>query len=44
MSSAVSWADLPPCQAGLAAALRRAFHLPPDETTRQFEELLRRIA
>jgi hypothetical protein len=35
--------DLPPSQAGLAAALRRAFRLPADETERQFSELLSRL-
>ena len=38
------WSDLPPVQAGVAAALRRAFILPADETERQFEELLRKLA
>lgn len=35
--------DLPPAQAGLSAALRRAFALPPGETERQFEDLLRKL-
>lgn len=35
--------DLPPAQAGLAAALRRAFDLPADETERQFAELLSKL-
>ena len=39
-----SWLDLPPQQAGLAAALRRAFDLPADETERQFEQLLRELS
>lgn len=43
MSYIASWTDLPPSQAGLAAALRRAFETPADETARKFEELLRRL-
>jgi hypothetical protein len=39
----ISWRDLPPTQAGLAAALRRAYALPADEADRQFEELLRKL-
>jgi hypothetical protein len=39
-----SWSDLPPSQAGLAAALRRAFEMPTDETARKFDELLRRLS
>lgn len=39
----ISWRDLPPVQAGLAAALRRAYALPADETNRRFEELLRKL-
>jgi len=35
--------DLPPAQAGLAAALRRAFDLPADENERQFAELLQKL-
>jgi hypothetical protein len=35
--------DLPPSQAGLAAALRRAFATPCDDTGRKFEELLSRL-
>jgi hypothetical protein len=35
--------DLPPVQAGLAAALRRAFVLPAAETERQFEALLSKL-
>jgi hypothetical protein len=38
------WTELPPCQAGLSAALRRAFAMPSDETGRKFEELLHRLA
>lgn len=41
MSYLASWTDLPPSQAGLAAALRRAFEMPDDETSRKFDELLR---
>jgi len=33
--------DLPPVQAGLSAALRRAFEVPRDDVERQLEELLR---
>ena len=44
MSFAANWIDLPPSQAGLAAALRRAFEMPADETARKFEELLRKLA
>jgi hypothetical protein len=36
--------DLPPAQAGVAAALRRAFAPHSDEVERQFEELLQRLA
>jgi hypothetical protein len=43
MNPAASWNDLSPCQAGLAAALRRAFVIPADDHSRQFDELLRRI-
>ena len=39
----ISWRDLPPTQAGLAAALRRAYALPADETERQFEQLLQKL-
>jgi len=44
MTLAATWTDLPPEQAGLAAALRRAFDIPADETARKFEELLRRLS
>ena len=40
MSYIASWTELPPTQAGLAAALRRAFETPADESERKFEELL----
>ena len=43
MRRIASMFDLPPAQAGLAAALRRAFDLPADETERQFAELLSRL-
>jgi hypothetical protein len=43
MRQSASMFDLPPAQAGLAAALRRAFDLPADETERQFAELLSRL-
>jgi hypothetical protein len=39
----ISWRDLPHTQAGLAAALRRAYALPADETDHRFEELLRKL-
>jgi hypothetical protein len=39
----IGWRDLPPTQAGLAAALRRAFVLPADETERQFEQILEKL-
>jgi hypothetical protein len=44
MTRTTSWTELPPCQAGLAAALRRAFAMPADETARKFEELLQRLS
>ena len=44
MSRTVSWSDMSPCQHGLADALRRAFVLPADDSERQFDELLRRLA
>ena len=40
----ISWRDLPPTQAGLAAALRRAYSLPADDSGRQFETLLQKLA
>ena len=43
MKRVSGWIDLPPAQAGLAAALRRAFDLPADETERQFAELLNKL-
>jgi hypothetical protein len=43
MKRGSAWMDLPPGQAGLAAALQRAFHLPADETERQFADLLRKL-
>jgi hypothetical protein len=43
MSRTTNWTELPPSQAGLAAALRRAFAMPEDETARKFEELLHRL-
>jgi hypothetical protein len=36
--------DLPPTQAGLAAALRCAFAPPRDDAAREFEALLRKLA
>jgi hypothetical protein len=38
-----SWIDLPPAQAGLAAALRRAFDLPAHEREQQFADLLKKL-
>ena len=43
MERVASWTDLPPCQAGLAAALRRAFAMPADENARKFDELLSQL-
>jgi hypothetical protein len=43
MKRVASWTDLSPCQAGLAAALRRAFAMPADENARKFDELLRQL-
>jgi hypothetical protein len=43
MNHSISWSDLPPAQAGVAAALRRAFALPAEETERQFRELIRKL-
>ena len=43
VSRGSKWIDLPPAQEGLAAALRRAFELPTDETDRQFGDLLRKL-
>jgi hypothetical protein len=43
MSFIANWTDFSPTQAGLAAALRRAFTLPDDETAHRFDELLRRL-
>jgi len=40
----IRWTDLPPTQAGLAEALRRAFDVPTNDNARQFDELLRRLA
>ena len=36
------WSDLPPTQAGLAAALRRAFKTPANDQG-DFEELLQKL-
>ena len=38
-----SWTDLPPTQAGLAAALKRAFESMADEDDDKFLELLRKL-
>jgi hypothetical protein len=43
MKRLVAWSDLPPAQAGLSAALRRAYATPQDDRTREFEELLRKL-
>ena len=37
------WSDLPPAQAGLAAALRRAFRMQADDNARKFDELLQKL-
>ena len=39
-----TWNDLSPAQAGLAAALRRAFDMPADQTERQFADLLQKLS
>lgn len=44
MTRLSNWTELPPCQAGLSAALRRAFAMPADETARKFDELLRQLS
>jgi hypothetical protein len=44
MKRLVTWTDLPPSQAGLSAALRRAFAPPENGCAREFEELLRKLA
>jgi hypothetical protein len=44
MNRTIVWSDLPPTQAGLAAALRRAFAVPSDETERQFQDLVSRLS
>jgi hypothetical protein len=44
MKRNISWSDLPPTQAGLSAALRRAFVMPAEERGCEFEELLRKLA
>jgi len=44
MTQLASWTELPPCQAGTAAALRRAFEMPADETAQKFDKLLRKLA
>jgi len=43
MSYIASWTELPPTQAGLAAALRRAFETPADENGHKFNELLSQL-
>ena len=43
MSYIASWTELSPTQAGLAAALRRAFEMPADEGARKFDELLSQL-
>ena len=43
MKRGSGWIDLSPAQAGLAAALQRAIHLPTDETERPFADLLRKL-
>ncbi|WP_156930324.1 hypothetical protein [Sphingomonas jaspsi] len=44
MSNRVKIDVLPPVQAGLAAALRRAFHAPADDAAGEFEALLKKLA
>jgi hypothetical protein len=44
MTRLSNWTELPPCQSGLSAALRRAFAMPEDECARKFEELLRQLS
>ena len=43
MKRMVSWTDLPPTQAGVSAALRRAFAAPADDRSREFDEILREL-
>jgi len=43
MKRLVSWSELPPAQAGLSAALRRAYAMPQDDRTLEFEELLSKL-
>jgi len=44
MKHLFTWSNLPPSQAGLSAALRCAFAPPVDSRTREFEDLLRKLA
>lgn len=44
MSYMTNWTDFTPTQAGLAAALRRAFTTPEDGNARKFEELLSKLS
>jgi hypothetical protein len=39
----VTWSELPSTQAGLSAALRRAFQMPADERSCEFSELLSKL-
>ena len=43
MKRKVTWADLPPVQAGVSAALRRAYAAPADDRSREFEEMVRNL-
>lgn len=43
MKRMVTWTDLPPAQAGLSAALRRAFVAPADGGSRELDDLLRKL-
>ena len=43
MKRVFTWTDLSPTQAGLSAALRRAFAAPADERSLDFDELLRKL-
>ena len=43
MSYVPHWTDISPTQAGLAAALHRAFATPEDEAAKSFEDLLEKL-
>jgi hypothetical protein len=44
MKRVSSWSELPPSQACFSAALRRAFDAPQDNSPREFDELLKKLA